>query len=345
MKNFFHASPLALFLLPLLVVTGCSDSSNDEGTGETSDTLTACGDYFDALQSIGPRCLNGAPLDSDFESSQRDGFLKTCEYTIALPGTASGFVSSLASCAKKLGTLSCEVLLDEDDPCGLSDEAGTRAAGEACEESVQCASGSCTAGGSSCGTCAEKIADGGACDDDTKVCGDDSTCAGRDSESSTGTCEARKKAGAACEETDLCARGLECSEGACKAVPKLGDACEGRCAGLAFCSESVCTALPKVGEACLGEYGVCEYGLKCNETNQKCEKRAAPSVAIGGACDDDALFCKEGYCNQATSEDDSGVCTAYGKLGAACNDERGLQCEIGLRCTDAKCVELTPICK
>lgn len=323
---------------------GDDADGGSDGGGAVSSALQACTSYFDALGKIAPRCINDVSLDPDFEPARRTGFLKECQYKLTLPGVPKTFAAKVAACAKTLDTIACETVLSEEDPCGLSDERGTRESGASCEESLQCASDSCTAGGDECGVCGTVVADGAACDGQATVCDDASSCVELDSSSTSvdGTCQPKRKAGAACTFSSSCEGALVCDNDICKVAPKLGEACESDCAGTAVCNMSVCVAVGKLGEACVGESQFCEAGLSCNETSTKCEKRRAPTVAVGDTCNGPDLECKEGYC-EGSSEDS--VCIAYAKVGEACGEDKGkVLCENGLRCTAGKCVELTPLC-
>jgi hypothetical protein len=348
MKNSFRLSQLrfvALAMTPLVMLACSSDGTDDDDDGSSASAAEACGDYFDALGNVGPRCLNGFDYASEFQAARRSGFIKECLYTVALPGVPStALTQSLAACAKELATASCETIL-AGDLCSSLAVRGTREGGAPCEVSVQCASLSCSADDNACGICAKEVADGEACDDKATVCRDGSFCNVPDaSTSSSGTCQPEGKVGAACENSGHCADSLVCNGGTCRVRPKLGEPCDGYCSGLAFCSDSVCTAWPKEGEPCAGTLEICEVGLDCNDASKRCEKRARPGVALGGACDNSQLRCNEGYCKRSSIQE-AGVCTAYGKVGAACDEEQSVECESGLRCTNKKCVELTPLCK
>ncbi len=323
--------------------TESSTSQDDDADGGGASGVTsakACGAYFDALVDVGARCANGA-LDDDFQVARRDGYIKDCEYLVALPGVPTGVSAKLASCAERLAGLSCEVILGEEDPCDLSSLRGTREGGATCEESVQCATGSCTAGGASCGVCAAEVADGEVCDYRTKVCKTGSSCSQTGADE--GICKLDKKAGEACTSNDRCEGELSCEGGTCKAPPKVGQACEERCAGYALCDASVCAALPNLGDKCLGDRQICADGLRCGELSLKCEKRVDVRAALGEPCGIGNVRCEAGYCKGTSSTD--GVCTAFGKVGEACDDQKQALCEAGLRCTDKACAELTPICK
>jgi hypothetical protein len=338
----FRALPFLFVAAFPLAIGACDDDDDDR----SSTSLTgACAQYFDALQSFSGRCLYGFPTDRDFVPSARDSFTRYCSRIFSLPGAPAGFGSTLSRCAAALGISSCDAIND-GDALGCSDLVevrGTRAAGEPCEDDVQCASAACSQrSDAECGVCARDAGEGESCAEDGVTCGAGLYCDFNDDDRPD-LCRRKGPAGAACERRSECEDGLLCDGGACKpfsALPKAGEPCADRCAFGSACGDGTCVVLPQENQPCLSDdrpVPSCALGLDCDEAGNVCKRRFTGEVDPGGACDDDT-FCKGGTCA-------AGRCVAYAKLGEACSDGDGgpgsaPPCEDDYECTAGACAEV-----
>jgi hypothetical protein len=340
---------LSFYLLAALPLVGiaCGDD-DDDGSENNASTVAglsdACGQYFDATQSMSNRCFYGQPLDDDFRPSARDGFVRQCAWNGSLPDAPGGVAGVLGRCAAALSATSC------DDFAGIEANLecyefralrGARQAGVACEEDIQCASGSCSyIDLGDCGTCDRVAGERESCAGPSVVCADGLECApvvvGEPL-----ICVPAKREGEAC--VFGCGDGLVCDRGACKSLaslPKAGEACGNVCAFGSACVASTCVALPDEGQPCLADnnasFFACRYGLACDEASNTCFRPSTyedePGTPCGG--DETNRSCKGGYCNGE-------VCVAYAKLGEACSedDSAGPECDTGYDCLAGKCAE------
>jgi hypothetical protein len=355
---------LSLFLAAALPLATAACKSDDDDNGDAdgdgfvddgaggagAGVASACGQIFDAAQSLSNRCLYGAPLDSDLRPSEREGYVRGCSITFGQPGSSADLPSGLARCAAHIAAASCDIFMADDElSCPEFDHPiGARKAGEACDEDAQCESGACASErDDTCGVCARAAGEGESCEADDVACGPGLRCRPT-GEGQGSTCQRLRREGEACERD--CEAGLICDGGACKAgatLPKAGEACEQFCAFGSLCLESKCVALPGENEGCRGpdENGSrCAPGLSCDETKNTCQRRFQGEIDPGGACGEDD-YCKGGYC-------DGGTCVAYAKLGEACVDYDSNQgeanspppCGDGHVCREGKCAEWAPAC-
>jgi hypothetical protein len=146
------------------------------------------------------------------------------------------------------------------------------ATGGACQNSVECIAGYCSAQTSGCtGACVAFIPTGASCANATGNCATTDFC-----EPISGLCTARGGAGYSCMGTSYCQSGLHCvgvqpggMPGTCSERAGVGSACASSydCAGGLFCntftnSPSVCQAVLSPGASCPGP-GSCADGQVC----------------------------------------------------------------------------------
>ncbi len=344
---------LSLFALTSLAAAAAAcdgdDDDDNDGVGTGSAALAdACGRIFDAAQNVSDRCGYGEPLDDDLRPSERDGYVRWCSNVFGLPGVVSDVPSRLARCAADIRGLGCEALAGDDDlSCPeFEGSTGTLAAGAACDDEVQCESGSCSVSSveNLCGVCARAVGEGEACGEGGVTCAAGLLCRPPKGEARA-ICRAPRRVGEACEND--CEAGSVCDGGVCKApssLPKAGEACAQRCAFGNACVDAVCVALPKENEPCLADESsaACAPGLRCNEAAQTCQRRFTGEVDPGGACGEDT-YCKGGVC-------DGERCVAYAQVGEACDGNgqtapgRPPPCAEGYECKAGACVAWAPSC-
>ena len=122
------------------------------------------------------------------------------------------------------------------------------------------------------------------------------------------------KAGAACDDTKVCASGLYCPK-----TDKTGD--------------KKCTPDAKDGEACSDDIP-CSIGLDCKDGKCAAKTPATPGK-VGEDCSADKPCEDTLYCSK-----DKKVCTEKGKAGADCDTDK--PCAADLECKDKKCAAKTP---
>ena len=333
--------------IPLAAVACDGDDEEDVGTGSAA-LAEACGRIFDAARNVSDRCLYGAPLVDQLRPSEREGYVRFCSGLFGLPGVVADVPSRLARCASTISASSCGALFaDSNLGCAEFERAtGTFAAGAACDEDVQCASGTCERPTDvACGACAREVGEGESCDGDGVTCGPGLSCRRPDGGGGE-TCQRPRRAGEACNGD--CETGSLCDGGVCKAtaaLPKAGEACAQYCAYGNVCLGATCVALPKENEACLAndKGDDCALGLACDEATKLCRRRFTGEVDPGGACDKDT-YCKGGHCA-------GGRCVAYAKIGEACSRGEGQNdagaaplCAQGHDCKAGTCAEWAPAC-
>ncbi|HEU4534912.1 MAG TPA: hypothetical protein VFS00_12370, partial [Polyangiaceae bacterium] len=180
--------------LPLVGVA-CGDDDDGENGGNTTAGLSAaCAQYFDAIQALSDRCFYGTPLDDDFRPSSREGFVRECSRSAVFPGMPPGLAPTVSKCASSLAAIDCNAVYGDDDLLcpEFADLRGSLAAGEPCEESLQCESGSCSRFNGACGTCARTVQEGESCVEDGVTCAEGLLC-DRSADGKTGTCGRRKQ--------------------------------------------------------------------------------------------------------------------------------------------------------
>lgn len=272
---------------------GGADADTDTGTGADAgspavDPTLACIEYIRGQCERSMRC--NQPGESPDICTGINA--RHCPDVMYAPGSTRTPEQVLA-CANDWRELPCDAALGRPE-CATP---GTRARGEPCFASMQCASLVCTAYGDSCGFCAEVVSLDAACDE---------------------------AAGLYCPDY------YYCSEGAC--VPTtpstplaLGEECEpnaSRC-GRNDCradTEGVnrCQPYPTLGQSC-SEHLTCAYGNSYCSPDHVC----SPLPAIGESCGPDAAsgaprWCESGaFCSDAAPQ--PGVCEALPGSGEECS--------------------------
>jgi hypothetical protein len=193
------------------------------------------------------------------------------------------------------------------------------ATGGACQNSVECIAGYCSAQTSGCmGACVAFIPTGASCANATGNCATTDFC-----EPISGLCTARGGAGFSCMGSSYCQSGLHCvgvqpggmpgkcteragvgsacassydcagglfcntftnSPSVCQAVLSPGASCPGpgSCADGQVCGGGVCTAILDVSAACDPAQSACPADAPCDATLHTCT--LAPQPAVGDAC-------------------------------------------------------------
>lgn len=190
--------------------------------------------------------------------------------------------------------------------------------GQPCGRSLDCRSMLCTGG-----RCVANPATDGPCAN-PDVCPAGSTCR-RSDDGSTRVCVPWLAAGAACDASSTCARGLQCvcsvdrlcnvdpaQRGTCQPTPQRreGDACyEYGCADGFYCSTAdsarpTCRARLGPGAACVPRDSGCREGLGCSAATMTC----VPSALPGEPCTTNGTVCLGGSCGGARCQYE-GRCT------------------------------------
>lgn len=165
---------------------------------------------------------------------------------------------------------------------------GTKAAGEACLDSVECApvAGAevdCDGAEGQRVCVVEKRGTlGDACADTCTEDGEGVSCAGTGSSTGTATCWTND--------------GLHCADGSCAALAQPGEACssDSGCVGTAYCAGGSCQAQLPAGGACAGSSRACQTGLYCAADGTCAEKK--PAGAACSADDECDGHCHDGSC-------------------------------------------------
>ncbi len=294
------------------VVVACSDSATstpavtaDQACTDAAVALCAkydsCAPLLIATQyGDQPTCVARAKLN--------------CVPGMAAPGT-SQTPAALEDCSKQISGTSCAAITANSPPDQCKVKPGTVANGGACGTDAQCASTACIdTGTTGCGTCAPRVAAGGACGAKGQgPCDYGTTCV-------SSVCKKLANAGEACTASDECSFGLVCKTNAC-AQPDAGGA--------------ACT--PGTGDTCDRT-----KGFYCHATKKQCI--AAKQGSVNGACGFDTggeyTVCVGGaYCKTGSSQL-SGVCTKLVADGGACTDKD--PCQAPAQCINSVCKVVDP---
>jgi hypothetical protein len=335
-------------------------SGGSGGAGGTMTADEACRAVLGVLCDRFAACTGNAAADPATLSPPCDDVPAACpDYLFNEASTRT--VAAITGCLADLGGLSCTDLdLTLRPSCWTP---GTRPAGAACARASNCQSGGCSGIDRACGTCVgnlvatgESCADSSAvcrrtdfCHPATKLCTPGSTivhagkgeacdpaavpavgCAGDlhclvPDGGTVGTCGTREPPivvgeGEACDTLHTCGPGLTCfttitftDDGGYTSSPStcvLSTNCGTKsCDDTTFCrwgdGGPSCVPLAAAGERCLGDGGrvttPCLYDLNCSGT--------------------------------------TGVCTAFGKQGDACDDRN--PCAQHLLCVGGHCLPLS----
>jgi hypothetical protein len=235
--------------------------------------------------------------------------------------------SNANKCLDSYRNLSCTGFVSSTQASACRDVyQGHVKAGDACQNTIECATGFCqaSASGSCAGTCVAYAAAGAACPNfdecDPKVdyC---STPTG----TTTATCQARGAAGATCASfsSTQCQDGLSCVNQVCAAAGQVGTACTyGGCADGLYCpyvvsGGAVCTARVGAGQAC-SDPQACPDGQVCAGFGSTAMAGKCTNVLdVSAVCDPNASACPtDAPCDTGTKK-----CTlrSTGTVGAACS--------------------------
>ena len=233
--------------------------------------------------------------------------------------------AALADCLTHIAALDCTTAdFDAPNDCDAV-VVGTIAAGDDCDDSMQCAGDSYCywGGGGDCGVCTARVADAQACTDDDQCT--NGLCAGL--HDPPGACQSFGLAGDDCTGDNECAGHLVCDvfgTGKCElpAVWALGDACtttESEC-GFPF-SNLICD-VPGLGgtNKCVAYL---DLGDECNEPYQCDFKRYETCTSVAGT--------------------DRCVAPTIVGIGATCSWFSGEKCQNGLFCTNP--IDTGGVCK
>ncbi|HVK63294.1 MAG TPA: hypothetical protein VM694_02400 [Polyangium sp.] len=356
-----------LFLASLLPACsggpGPSEPHPGDGPDKPDDAITLVCDLMRAACERQVACghpfINNTPGDVDAcLEAQR------CETVADVLTSPDVVVDSAAveSCVAAIEVASCGTLAAQGlgiSPSCAHYVVGTRAEGESCRGGTvsDCAAGlSCVFEGDTCpGTCTrapERCSEGS--------CGANAFCA------SDGTCKERAALGGACDETlldfenlrdDPCVAGAHCESFVCVANLDAGAACAG--ANLHACGEgAACLCADPANCASEADYAChparaegepCNMALECDEglyCNFGDEGRCAKRGGLGAACEDSygacqhPLTCVDGTCAgeepliadlPLLEEGESCVGSGACPLGMACTcDNEG--------CTEKSCL-------
>jgi hypothetical protein len=335
-------APLSLPLATLLACKGSAGSVSSADGGASAADDSPCAQYYDATVAYETACTPAAlafPLP-------RDRTIHNCELLVATPDLADG-AGDITRCAqaRRDATTTCAPLR----ACVFSP--GLRADGASCGTDAQCASTYCRGSGVStngevCGACAQRVADGAACDPKSPACAVTSACIPA-SGGKTATCMAVVVVdlGGPCDTTHLCGGGAFCDGTTKKCVARadLGAACSivTDCKTGLACSQKVCVTAKKAGESCsvdANDNTDCLQGLYCDTTSGTCMQ---PVVgASGAACDDIKVVC-EGSCEFSSAG--GGKCQTIVADGAPCNATTSSEaCDTYAYCMVGTCAYYDP---
>jgi hypothetical protein len=204
--------------------------------------------------------------------------------------------ASLSGCATQISAQSCTDFANGKSlaMCALP---GKRTAGQKCDLADQCATQRCANNATTCGTCAARVALGGACAEgdcvEPLVCG------------SAGTCVAAKAAGASCATDALsCARSLRCLGGVCAAP------------------------LTTAGAACVAADD-CDTGrgVICDTDGGKCISWTSSATVCPFTTTSFTACSKNGFCT------DADTCLPAAADGKACDEDLGPRCLSPAECS------------
>jgi len=368
-----------------LALTACGDSDKkvsdaaldiafpDAGdTSEVSSSVT----FISLCDGFARACCNVERCVEPGASDQDGCFVATRDYCEDVvrgpvesqisPGAVTFSESAASQCFAYYLAGLCGDSTEFETPPAACDAIlqGTVGEGGACDFDLMCrgdlfckpVAGQCP------GTCAPRVALGGACNGIDALCARDLVCSDDDGGTclavsvpaggacvltrqcppeqhcADGTCVADKVAGQACPSGFECAVGFTCDFGldppSCRKIPTLDETCDRFCAySLLFHQAAIkCVPPPEVGDACTTASAPCGYhGLECNAATDRCELRGGVGSACGGP--DGDLNCTSAWCDGDFTT--AGTCQPYKGLGDAC--EGFGQCGTRLTCRDGTC--------
>ena len=122
---------------------------------------------------------------------------------------------SIAACADAAKTATCQNLLANNLPAACDPVPGPTVDGGVCGSSLQCMSGHCEKGNTSCGTCAPRQAVNGNCSVD-EACNKGLVCANQ-------KCVAPRDVGNDCDQNNPCRSSLNCDKTSRKCAMRVGN--------------------------------------------------------------------------------------------------------------------------
>ena len=263
-----RSSPPGAFDAGHVIHGGPADAGGgDGGTTAALDPTAACIEYMRGYCERSVRCFDyGLSFEQCMDSA------RFCPDVMFAPGSTRS-VEGVRACADDWRELGCDAELGRPG-CATP---GTRALGEPCIASMQCASLVCSAFGDSCGICARVVGVDDPCHDAAGLyCPDDFYCVEARCTPSSNLRPARL--GDECDpRSPRCGR-HECRADSdevyrCQPYPARGESCSesGRCAFEdSYCAVGqVCAAFPAVGESCgvdgfTGQAVWCGPGTYCS---------------------------------------------------------------------------------
>lgn len=323
-----HLSSALSASLLLLTSAGLGVACSSKVVEETD----VCTTYAKRIHAYNERCnpSSTAP-DVWAELERRDALL--CNRMLSLPdtGLSAGF---LDKCLAVVASAPCGAIVTAPE-CRLPP--GKVANGGACSDDTQCASLRCKAPSGTCGTCQATVAVGGDCSSGTCISGAAcvaDVCVQITQSPLGGACDAVAKP---CGAEAFCDPGTK----TCQARPGEGAACpEAVCASGLRCESGKCVTIPKLpaGASCSLPKSPCADGLLC-ATGNVCT--AIRWVDPGGDCSVLGARCKRGSCIGSTK-----TCPTILADGAACDASGSAICDEGARCTAGKCtLQFDNFCK
>jgi hypothetical protein len=272
-------------------------------------------------------------------------------------------VDGLFACADQFRQQACDAVNDDVIPPCVTP--GTRAPGEPCIASSQCASLVCfNTGGGNCGSCDPTVGVGEACSSEV-ACTPGLYC-----DPLTNTCATYQSStmpdggvppnsggpGDPCSTDESCSSATFCKETAnpavCTALPTLGEDCATphRCAGDDYCDHEgfVCRGLPGMGQDCgvdavTGVAQWCEPPLICRPLATSGNDTCEPAQTEGEPC----LLDNTGNVRLDSCASDLAcdttrsppTCVNAGTAGKACSPSSPTPCGGGYTCacSDSTC--------
>jgi hypothetical protein len=243
-------------------------------------------------------------------------FVVSCEDALELTDSSTTS-ENYQSCAKALGSVSCDDFLMGNRPAACRAGAGPRKNGTKCGDDAQCQTAFCKKQGE-CGVCTTKSKPGESCSQNSD-CEDGYMCSGQNK------CAPPRKAG------DPCGTAAPC-------LPTLG------CSGDTDGGTGTCSPLLDAGSVCQTEFQ-CNalMGIFCNYATPACAEveLRAPGLPCGKLNGSDVECRAGGQCKTDPSTM-LGTCVGPAKDGAACDLTQGRGCLEPAQCVNLFCTLPSP---
>lgn len=326
---------------------GSGGSRGSEASIDVPRATEVCKEYLLAQCTRIAECSSSGATPDEYCL----GFQRLCP-EIFLGHGAGYTIESLTSCGAEWKTFSCDRFKAGERPaCTRS---GTRAVGEPCRLSTQCASGACSSpDASQCGKCLAPAASGESCEVFGQ-CSDTHLCAfGRCLQLQAWSPEQQLPNGAACTYDGKCTGACAPSSDGdrCVDAPRIGEAClmdlpspgARRCAWGASCSpEGICQSVPSSGP-CAAGLVPCSGANFCDSPTGFAPGTCKPWLPIGAECnpavvetcgENDRCQCDDASCASAH-------CVRYVSVpGYACDEFH--RCAAGTSCVNGVCSAVDP---